>query len=101
MNNIRALVKEAREKGVDLTLPEDKGYCAISIGEYKGSTIFLYFFPGGYSNLIVKIEKELHDCEEALFCPRGLFITLFNNKNDIIYKLVNKLKILLSLEHNQ
>jgi hypothetical protein len=100
MNRVRNIIREAKRSGLDLTMPESQGSCALSIGEYKETPIILYFFPGEHSELVLKLERELHDCTEALYCPKGLFQVVDSSARleDIIKKLTKKLEHLVMIE---
>ncbi len=74
---------QMRSHGINITLPESKGECMESLGEMRGHAFALYFFPGKFSNgLIIKIERTVKSCYEALVSPSGIFYIVTGGRID-------------------
>jgi hypothetical protein len=78
MHSLSSIVGRVRSRlarmGFKTTLPRSLGAC-VELGiEYKGKTLFVYVYPGRFSEaLVAKIVPAMCGCDRALLCPQGLY----------------------------
>jgi hypothetical protein len=91
-------MKSLKLANIEVTNPEHKGICLTAIGEYNGKPFFLYFLPSSWNDtILLKIEREPHDCVEAVYCPRGLYavVQLHENIKSLAQRLKNKIEFVV------
>jgi len=78
MHSLLSIVERMRSRlarmGFKTTLPRSPGAC-VELGlEYRGKTLFIYVYPGRFSEaLVAKIVPVMCGCDRAQLCPQGLY----------------------------
>ncbi len=92
---VARLIDSFRAAGAELLKPRISGDCYEALGEFEGRPFAVYLFSGVFSNsIIVKIEKRVRSCYEALYGPSGLYTITTDGSIDP-EKLSRKIRIVL------
>ncbi|MCE4628128.1 MAG: hypothetical protein F7C34_03145 [Desulfurococcales archaeon] len=95
------LLSSFQAAGADVSKPHISGDCYEMIGEFEGHPFAVYIFRGIFSDgIIVKVEKRVRSCFEALYGPTGLYAITRDGSIEPD-RLARKIRIVLYAQEHQ